>query len=159
MIQPYWGELDTMGDSLIGKSFLQRNWRRCLQISHRCPWNIGIPKWNKNQYFAHWNNLRFCYQISYRCLWNTEISNWNKNRFSPSEINTVVCITITPQYQRRNNRKLDHNTNFVTIENIIERRTMKSIFVFQRLITVSKGVMSINSIITLALRIWDINHS
>jgi len=68
-------------------------------------------------------------------------------------------MTITPQYQRRNNRKLDHNTNFVTIENIIERRTMKSIFVFQRLITVSKGVMSINSIITLALRIWDINHS
>jgi hypothetical protein len=68
-------------------------------------------------------------------------------------------MTITPQYQRPNNRKLDHNTNFVTIENIIERRTMKSIFVFQRLITVSKGVMSINSIITLALRIWDINHS
>lgn len=106
MIQPYWGELDTMGDSLIGKSFLHWNWRQCFQISHRCPWNIGIPKWNKNQYFAHWNNLRFCYQISYRCLRNTEISNWNKNRFSPSEINTVVCMTITPQYQRRNNRKI-----------------------------------------------------
>jgi hypothetical protein len=107
---------------IVRRSMIFSNWRRCLQISHRCPWNIGIPKWNKNQYFAHWNNLRFCYQISYRCLWNTEISNWNKNRFSPSEINTVVCITITPQYQRRNNRKLDHNTNFVTIENIIERK-------------------------------------